>query len=455
MSNLGSCYGNLGTARLDDGDLDDAVAWTIKALAIQDEQIKKHPNSVDYLERVGANHMVLGQLEFRTGHLTAARTELEQGRAHLERLKHVRPGDAGFAMHLVECLGMLSEVEIERSATAPALNLARRAVAEADEILAINPKYHPASNALAHQLLREAEIAWNVGESDHALANLDRAEAILRQLVGAFADLPSYRADLAAAIRVHIQRNSEIGRDDRAEARLREAASIMESVLRDDPNQVSNQTTAASVYSDLGAALGRRDQSEEARSLFGRALKLLDPASRRSPADEQVRRILIQTLSSRAEMLARLGLLRESLADWDRALTLPAGAATAEVRLRRACVIARTGDYSAASTSDADAKGTEADRAKLLIRYAVLHACVLGAISRDSALSPSARAAGVAAQLEASLDLIGQARRTLAYRDARRLRHALADHEFDPLRAYADFRLLMKDLALPADPFAR
>ena len=77
---------------MDDGALDEAIAWTRKALAIQDEQIKKHPNSVDYLERVGANHTVLGQLEFRTGHLATARTELEQARAYLERLKHVRPG---------------------------------------------------------------------------------------------------------------------------------------------------------------------------------------------------------------------------------------------------------------------------------------------------------------------------------------------------------------------------
>ena len=110
LSNLGSCYGNLGTAHLDEGALDQAIAWTGKALAIQDEQIKKHPNSVDYLERVGASHMVLGQLEMRTGHLTTARRELEQARLYLERLKHVRPGDVIFQMHLADCLGLLADV---------------------------------------------------------------------------------------------------------------------------------------------------------------------------------------------------------------------------------------------------------------------------------------------------------------------------------------------------------
>ena len=123
LSNLGSCYGNLGTAHLDDGALDESIVWTRKALAIQDEQIKTHPNSVDYLERVGVNHEVLGELELRSGHLTAARAELEQARAYLERLTQVRPGDAVFRMHLVACLGTLSDVEVASSAITLALDV--------------------------------------------------------------------------------------------------------------------------------------------------------------------------------------------------------------------------------------------------------------------------------------------------------------------------------------------
>ena len=86
---------------------------------------------------------------------------------------------------------------------------------------------------------------------------------------------------------------------------------------------------------------------------------------------------------------------------------------------------------------------------------AAFHAAVLGAISRDSSLSQAARAAGVAAHLEAALDSIGQARWTPAYRDPRRLYRILADHEFDPLRAHPVFQLLMMDLGFPAQPFGR
>jgi eukaryotic-like serine/threonine-protein kinase len=317
LSNLGSCYGNLGSGYLNIGDLDEAITWTRKALAIQDEQIKNHPNSVDYLERVGINHTVLGQLELRSGHLMTARRELERSRAHLEHLTRVRPGDAVFRMHLTTCLGSLADVESESSATAPALDLARRAASEAEDILRTNPKYHPAAQGLANQLLREAEISSDIGEPDRALANLDRAETILRQLVASYPEVTGYRIDLATTIGAHVRMESEIGRDQNAEARLREAATLAESVLRDDPNQVLNLASTAAICSDLGALLGRRRQTAEAQSLFDRALKLLEQARSRSPKDEGIRRTLVQTLVSHAEFLARLGKVQESLADLD------------------------------------------------------------------------------------------------------------------------------------------
>jgi serine/threonine-protein kinase len=316
LSNLGSCYGNLGTGHLDAGDLDEAITWFREALAIQDKQVKKFPNSVEYLERVGISRLVLGQIEFRTGHLTTARRELEQARAHLERLNHVRTGDAVYRMHLATCLGSLADAESESAETALAANLARLATSEAEEVLRVNPKYHPASHGIARHLLRDAEISWDTGKSDRALANLDRAEAILRQLVASQPELPSYRSALATTIRARVRMDSEIGRDHGAEVRLRDAKSLAESVLRDDPVEVLNLASTAALYSDLGALLGPRKEAE-AQSLFGRARELLQTASKRSPNDEEIRRTMVQALASHAEFLARLGRLQESLAALD------------------------------------------------------------------------------------------------------------------------------------------
>ncbi len=392
VSNLGSCYGNLGSARLDEGALDLAAAWTRKALAIQDEQIKKRPNSVDYLERVGANHTVLGQLEARTGNLATARSELEQGRAYLERLLHVRPGDAVFRMHLVDCLGSLADVEIESGATTVALDLARRAASEAEEMLRKNPKYHPAAQGLARQLVRDAEISWGIGESAHALANLDRALAILRGLVASHAEIPNYRFDLANTIRAHVRLDSEIGRDQLDERLLREALALTESALRDEMDLFMNGPDTAAVYSDLATTLGRHGQSSEARTLFVRALDRLDQAHARSPRDVRISRTLAQTLAARALFLRRLGALRESLADWDRALALAGDSDVLAFHLGRATTLSLSGDYRAALAEAAAADRSIDDRADLRMISAQAHAILSSAIRHDRSLTQDARA---------------------------------------------------------------
>ena len=386
LSNLGSCYGNLGSAHLDRGALDEAVAWIRKALAIQDEQIKKRPNSADYLERVGTNHTVLGQLEFRTGDLAIARTELEQGRAYLERLLHVRP-DVVYRMHLVHCLGLLADVEFESGAPTPALNLTRRAVSEAQEILRANPKYHPASQGLAAQLLRDAEISWDIGESDRALANLDRAEAILRPLVASHPEVTNGRSDLATMIRLHVRMDSEIGRDGDGEPRLREAMALTESEQRDDPDLVMNLPDTAALYSDLANTLGRRGQADEARTLFARALDGLDRARTRSPRDARIRRMLARTLAARAGFLRRLGQLRESLDDWDRAIALAADTDVPAFRLGRATTLSLSSDYRAALAEAAAADRSIDDRDDQHMTSALAHAALSDAIRRDRSLT--------------------------------------------------------------------
>ena len=86
---------------------------------------------------------------------------------------------------------------------------------------------------------------------------------------------------------------------------------------------------------------------------------------------------------------------------------------------------------------------------------ALAHTMLSRTIRRDRSLGQSARALGVAAQIATALEQIGQARRSPDYRDARRLYHRLADHDFEPLRDHPAFQVLLMDLAFPAQPLAR
>ena len=162
-------------------------------------------------------------------------------------------------------------------------------------------------------LLGDADLSFEIGERDHALANVKRAESVLRQLIASYPDVAGYRNDLASTIRIRVRLESESGRVEGAESRLREAASIAESVVRDDPDHVTNMTAAASVYSDLGAVLGRLAQPAASQSAFSQAFKLLDEARRRSPQDKEIRARVAETLVSHAECLAREHKVQEAL----------------------------------------------------------------------------------------------------------------------------------------------
>ncbi len=329
-------------------------------------------------------------------------------------------------------------------------------MSEAEEILRINPKYHPASHGLASQLLRDAEISWDIGESDRALANLDRAEAILRQLVASYPELTSYRSDLATTIRVHVRMDSEIGRDHDDEPRLREAMALAESALRDDPNPVMNlPDTAAVVFRPGDHARPARSACRGANSLFGRCPRSARTRRGRDPRGMSESAVCLPGHwrpapsswggSDRFENRSQTGIERWH---WPRTLMSSRSVSV------RATTVSFSSDYRAALLETAEADRSIDDRANLRLTSALAHAVLVRRHPPRSIPDCGCAALGSATQLAAALEQIGQARRSLAYRDVRRLYHRLGDHDFDPLREQPAFQILLMDLAFPARPFA-
>ncbi len=164
--------------------------------------------------------------------------------------------------------------------------------------------------------------------------------------------------------------------------------------------------------------------------------------------------MLARTLAARAGFLRRLGQLRESLDDWDRAIALAADTDVPAFRLGRATTLSLSSDYRAALAEAAAADRSIDDRDDQHMTSALAHAALSDAIRRDRSLTQDRPRLGVAAQIAAALQQIRQAGRSPAYRDARRLYHRLGDRDFDPLREQPAFRILLMDLAFPAQPFA-
>ena len=229
LSNLGSCYGNLGTAHLDEGALDEAIAWTRKALAIQDEQIKKRPNSVDYLERVGANHIAARSARV-PDRSSRDRANRARAGASLPRASEARPTrrrgfpDApGSLPRLTRRCG--DRKRLDRAGLESGSTRGERGRGDPPD----QPQVSSASHGLAGQLLRDAEISWEhrrirscPRESGSRGSDPSPTGRVLPRIA-------RYRSDLATTIRVHVRMDSEIGRDHDDEPRLREAMALTES----------------------------------------------------------------------------------------------------------------------------------------------------------------------------------------------------------------------------------
>ncbi len=171
----------------------------------------------------------------------------------------------------------------------------------------MNPRYHPASQGLARQLAARGgnPLGHRRIRSCHRECGPGGSDPPPTGRIPSRVDRITARTSHPRSA-LHVRMDSEIGRERDGEARLREAMAVTESAFRDDPNLVMNVPDMAALYSDLGSMLGRRGQTVEAESLFGRALTLLEQARGRSPKDERIRRARLQTLASHAAFLGRL-----------------------------------------------------------------------------------------------------------------------------------------------------
>ena len=190
------------------------------------------------------------------------------------------------------------------------------------------------------------------------------------------------------------------------------------------------------------------------RTLFVRALDWLEQARTRSTQDVRLGQMLAQTLAARGEFLRRLGQLRESLDDWNRAIALAPDADILALGLGRVITLSFSRDYRAALAEAAAADRAIVDQANERLISAQAHAVLSNTVRHDRSLTHDARAQGAATHVAAALEQIGEARRAPDYQDTRRLYHRLRDQDFNPLREQPVFQTLMMDLAFPAHPFA-
>jgi tetratricopeptide (TPR) repeat protein len=362
-------------------------------------------------------HHVLGMALRQMGRLPEAGAEFGAALAILRRLAGDNPGVTEFRSHQADShIGLgVTLVETGRSEEAEAeyraaLALFRRLVDENPAITEFQSRL-----ALAHGNL--GNLLKTVHKPAEAETEYRRAGVLVQKLADENPGVTEFR-QLRAGNQINLGHLLAMtGRPAEAQATFGQAIPLIQKLIDESPKVLFFQYLLVEAFSGLGDVASGQRREAEARDAYDRAIVTGERLLKERTTNPAYRLSLANALRRRAVALRdRIGDLARAAADARRALELFDGLPSPS-----------DGDWFAA---------------------ACCRAVLTGLAGRAGSGVPAGEATS---EGDAAMGLVRKAVE-MGYRsmDAYRTEGAL-----DPLRGREDFKLLMMDLAFPAEPLAR
>jgi serine/threonine-protein kinase len=413
---LASTHINLGNLLADTGRGSEAEAQYRAGLAIQRKLVDDHPSVGDFRHILARSHNNLGLLLANTGRRSEAEAESRAAVAIKENLVRDNPTVTGFRADLAGSHANLGNLLADAGRASDAEAEYRTALDIQRKLVVDNPTVTDFRNnlAISHQLL--GSLLSNMGRTSEGEAEHRAAVAILRRPVD---ENPRVTAFCDVLARSHNNLGSLLEAVDRlpeAEAEYREALAIYRKLVDDNPAVTSyrgNLAVAAVNLVSIQTALGR---DFEARAGADRAVALLESVLEQEPRSVFYRSALGGALLRRGQARRAGGDLARALSDWRHAVSI----------------------FEAMPPSEPQFAYLEA----------CCHAMLAEAAGRDG---PGGAAAGGRSEADRAMDRLRRAV-GMGYGNLGEFR---TDPALAPLRDRDDFRLLLMDLAMPSQPFAR
>ncbi len=415
-SRLAALHNNLGVFLGQTGKLAAAEAEFRAARAIYGKLADDHPNVTEFRRFLANSHYSLSWLFWRLGQPAESTAEKRQALAILRKLVADQPAAADLRSALAMTHDGLGNTLMETGAPS-------EAEAEFREALAIQKSLadaHPAVTDYRDRLaFNHNNLGWllrQMGKPAEAESEHRQAVLIRQKLVDDNPAVTEFRTNLANSFFCWGLLLLQTGKPSEAEAKYRQALAIYQKLADDNPKVPGHRDDAADTRNHLGVAFRRLGRQAEARELFDRAVAIREELVREDGETPGYR-------SGLADCYVNRGLARRAAAD------VPGAAAD----FRRAM-----GLYDALPSRTGEQ----------WFRSAWAHAALAGLVGATGSGLSSAEAASEA---DAAMALLHKAV-AMGYRGHFIYRY---DDALDPLRHRADFRLLLMDLAMPAEPFAR
>ncbi|MGO9465621.1 MAG: tetratricopeptide repeat protein [Isosphaeraceae bacterium] len=412
---LQASHFNLGNLLRQTGRLKEAEGDFRSALAIERELADDNPTVPEFRRLLAINHHHLGTVLREMGQPRQAELEYRAAQSILRDLVATNPAVTTYRSELASTCTDFGVLLAESGRTREAEAQFRAGIANERELAEANSTVTEFRERLATGHVNLGELLSETGRTSESEPEYGAAQAIFRGLAEANPAVTYYRFGLAYT---HIRRGlllSQAGRSSEAESEDRSAAAIYRELAGRSPKVPSYSDGLASALTNLGDVLRLRGRMAEARDAYDQAIALRERLVAEHPKTPSYR-------SKLAGSLRRRGLARRDLGH-------PAGAAA---DVRRVLEIF---------------DGLPTRSREEWYETACCHAAMAGlAATAGSGVSASQ----AASESDAAIALLKKAV-GLGYRHADAVR---TEPALDPLRKRADFRLLMMDLAIPAEPFA-
>jgi serine/threonine-protein kinase len=387
-----------------------------RARSIVEADVGAGPGSVDSQALLADVYHSLAWTLEEAGRIEQALLAYERARDLLEALFRAKPEDPKIGHELVRLLGNMGLCLTNHGRHAEGLAAYDKAMKVLKVARAANPTIVRLPMAAAWIDGLAAHVLVVLGRKDDALAALRRARDAREMLIKADPTVTRNREELRWVLRQTADIHRSAGRMSDALEALQRRRQVAASLAESNPQNREYHFDLASACADVGDLQGTMGKPAEAIASFAAALAIRRKMVDVEPSTASHRSNLAATLRRRGIALHRCGRPADALQDFRQSIAI-----------LQALVEPTPGDY------------YDMGRAYSLISGAA-------ALGGSGLTAADGRAAAIAAMaaLERSV--------AAGWRDLSLMR---VDTDLESIRSRSDFQLLMRDMAFPADPFAR
>jgi eukaryotic-like serine/threonine-protein kinase len=460
---LANTINRIGNLHLRTGRPADADIQYRRAMAIYEKLAEENPAVTEYRLRLAYTHNNLGGLLQSTGKLAESEAEFRNAMTFRQKLADDNPAVTQFRGNLALGHRNLGKVLADRGRPLEAEAEYRKAITIYQVLADDNVSVTEFRIGLADTFNSLALLLYETGRSSQSEAEFREAMAVRQKLADDDPALTEVQQDLAQSYHNLGYILADTGQPAKAEAEYRTSIVIYKKLVEANPGITRFRDGLANGQLDLGILLSQAGRPAEAESELRQSIALYQKLTDVNPEVLNHQYGLAGALYYLGDVIRPLGRAAEAREVCERAIAIHERLAKASPKpwfrsllahslRRRGLAVRDLGDSIRAADDVQRAlglyDGLPSRGGEEWFETACCHAALAGRAEHDGASMSMADGEEQAAKA------VGSLRRAAAmgYRNVNAFR---TESALAPLYHRPDFRLLMMDLAMPAEPFAR